>query len=271
MGSRLLLVATALPPPPGHRVRRRPYSIIGGGKWQSRYVAARSLDGLVAAAALPRLRLHRPSNCSQIALPVSCGVNSSSWRPWGALDLVDDDEAAQVFASQLRLPQPGDAPKVLQIERMVRVESSSRAWGLSMMSADNAVEDELIVIGVRESDAALCSDDLRRRRSCRAPSAGKARRAPAPAPAGGYCRWLRKRRLPRCRWKPAPTRPRRGLPPQPTGAVPAATRCRPRRGADRPAGAPHTPPRELIPLAFRGGVRGPHLASRTPKGQGIKG
>ena len=34
MGSRLLLLAVALPPPLGHRVRCRPYFIVGGGKWR---------------------------------------------------------------------------------------------------------------------------------------------------------------------------------------------------------------------------------------------
>ena len=35
--------------------------------------------------------------------------------------------------------------------------------------------------------------------------------------------------------------------------------------------APFTKLEEFISLAFRGGVRGPRLPSRIPKGQGIKG
>jgi len=55
MGSRLLPLAMAVPPPRGHRIRCRRYSIIGGGKWQSRFVAARSAEAKEAQA-LPRLR-----------------------------------------------------------------------------------------------------------------------------------------------------------------------------------------------------------------------
>ena len=60
MDSRLLLAATALPPPLGRRVRCRPYSIaLRGGKWRRRCVATRSGEAGQVAFSSAALGLRR--------------------------------------------------------------------------------------------------------------------------------------------------------------------------------------------------------------------